>query len=151
MLSEHAERCLPFAAEALFDLAADIEQYPLYLPGWQCARIASRTAERVQAEQAVGVGPVRLQFHTTALLHRPLAIDVTSDDPQFTHFRLGWTFVADAPRRCRIGLDVELEVRAALLQRAIESLAPGAVDTTLEAFARRARQILDVPCDQGVM
>lgn len=151
MLSEHAERCLPFTPEALFDLAADIEQYPRYLPGWHSAWIASREAGRLLAEQSVGFGPVRLQFRTTAILQRPLAIEVTSEDPQFKHFRLAWTFAADAARGCRVGLGVELEVRAALLQRAIESLAAGSANAVLEAFARRAQQVLARSSDQGVI
>ncbi len=150
MLSERAERWLPYCAEALFDLAADFEQYPRYVPGWRSAWIERRDGERLQAEQAVGFGPVRLRFRTTATLRRPQWIEVTSDDRQFNHFRLTWTFAAEGARACRVGLGVELELRGRLLQRALESVAPGSVNTVLGAFAERAQQLFGSTPDQGV-
>lgn len=43
-LSRPVERLLPYRAEQLFDLAADVERYPEFLPLWIAARIRSRFA-----------------------------------------------------------------------------------------------------------
>lgn len=143
-------RWLPYTDEAMFDLAADFEDYPLYLPGWRSARIEWREGERLQAQQTVGFGPVRLRFRTKATLRRPDSIEVTSDDPQFNQFRLLWTFVAEGEHACRVGLEVELELRSRLLQHAVDSVAPGAANTVLGAFAERAQRLFGAAPGQGV-
>ncbi len=150
MLSERAERRLPYAAAVVFDLAADFEQYPLYLPGWRAARIEWREGGRVRAEQTVGFGPVRMRLRTTAFLRRPERIEVTSDDPRFDHFNLLWTFAADGERGCRVGLGIELEPRSQLLRKALASLAPGSAEAVLEAFAQRAQGLFGPVAAQRV-
>lgn len=150
VLSERAERWLPYAPEPLFDVAADFERYPRFLPGWRSAWIDWRDGERLQAGQTVGFGLLRLRFRTTATLRRPSSIEVSSDDAQFNHFRLLWSFAADGPHGCRVGLSVECELRARLLQRALESVGPGAANAVLGAFAERAQQLLGPASDQRV-
>ena len=142
MLSERAERQLPYAVDALFDLAADFEQYPDYLPGWRSARIDRRAGEWLEAEQCVGFGPLEVRFRTAAKLRRPQFIEVTSDDPQFERFRLLWTFSAARAPLCRVVLSVDLELHGHLLQHVIEDIAPGSAQAVLEAFAERARAML---------
>lgn len=142
MLRERAERRLPYTSAALFDLAADVEQYPLYLPGWREARIEQRRSDWCRAVQTVGFGPVQLSFRTDAALYRPEHIDVTSDDRQFRRFYLGWRFEATAKGECRIELVVELELRGYLLQRSVEWMAASVVEDALLAFEAHARQRL---------
>ena len=68
---------LPFTCEQIFDLAADIERYPEFLPGWISARILSRAVDQLEVEQVLGIGPARVQFRSRAVLHRPKQIAVT--------------------------------------------------------------------------
>lgn len=145
MLSERAERRLPFESAALFDLAADIEQYPLYLPGWREVHIEQRQGDGCRAIQTVGFGPAQLRFRTDAALHRPERIEVTSDDPQFRHFYLGWRFEGVRRGECRVELAVELELRSFLLQRSMEWLGPSVVGDALQAFEGYACQRLGPP------
>ncbi|MHB1828993.1 MAG: SRPBCC family protein, partial [Steroidobacteraceae bacterium] len=70
---------MPDERSALFDVAADVEGYPLFLPGWIDARIVRRAGEQCEAVQTIGLGPMRLRFRTQALLRRPERIDITSD------------------------------------------------------------------------
>ena len=141
MLSAQGERMLPFAREALFDLAADVEQYPQYLTGWISARIYERQTDIWYAEQVLGFGPVRLRFRSRADMRRPERIEVSSDDPQFRRFRLLWGFEAVGNQDCRVALSIELDLRSMLLQRGLERVAPTAADDVLRAFERRAGEL----------
>ena len=146
MLSARAERLLPYPADALFDLAADLEQYPSYVPGWISARVYEREAGVCYAEQLVGFGPVRVSFRSKAVMHRPERIEVRSDDTSFRRFQLLWHFEAAQPMQgCRVSLSVELELRSRLLQGWVERLGPAAAVNVLSAFERRARQLLGPP------
>ncbi len=146
MLSERAERLLPYAVDPLFDLAADLEQYPRYLAGWISARIYEREADVCYAEQQVGFGPVRMSFRSKAVMHRPERIEVSSDDTPFRRFLLLWHFEAAEPREgCRVSLSVELELRSRLLQGWVERLGPVAAVNVLFAFEQHARQVFGPP------
>ena len=79
---------LPFSCEQAFDLAVDIEAYPSFLPGWISARIQRRESNVCWVEQVVGLGPIRLQFTSQAVFHRPERIEVTSTQAPFRQFSL---------------------------------------------------------------
>ena len=61
----HAEkRELPYRPEQLFDLVADIERYPEFLPWCVGARVRSREADLVVADLVIGFKMVRERFTT---------------------------------------------------------------------------------------
>lgn len=142
MLRTQAERELPYDRAALFDLAADLEDYPFYLPGWIEAHIEQRQGDWCQAVQTVGYGPARLRFRTSTLLCKPERIEVTSDDAQFRHFNFLWQFEDGLAGGCRVALSVAVELRSRILQRSIEVVAPIAAGEILRAFEGHARQRL---------
>ena len=139
-MSEEAERPLPYRAVELFDLAADLERYPQYLPGWISAQVYLRGPDVCHAEQVVGFGPVRMRLRTVAHMYRPERIEVTSDDSRFRQFHLLWRF-RQAGGDCSVGLRVELELRSRLLQSWVDRGAHGTVAQVLRAFEARARQL----------
>ena len=63
---------LPYPCERVFDMVADIERYPEFLPGWTHARILDRHDNRLHAEQQLQTGPAVFRFHSTALLEPTL-------------------------------------------------------------------------------
>ena len=149
MLTSLGERVLPYPRAALFDLAADVEQYPQYLTGWISARIYERQIDVWYAEQVLGFGLVRVRFRSRAEMRRPERIEVSSDDPQFRRFRLLWDFEARGEQDCRVALSIELDLRSMLVQRGLERLAPTAADDVLRAFERRAGQLF-APAPSGL-
>lgn len=51
----HAEkRVLPYSKEQLFDLVAQVERYPEFLPWCLGCRVKSRTEEQVVADMVIG-------------------------------------------------------------------------------------------------
>lgn len=141
MLTENARRSLPYARVVLFDLAADLERYPEYIPGWSSVQVYRREADVCHAEQAVGFGPVQMRFRTLARMHRPQHIELTSDDPRFSRFRLLWRFEDAGGGDCQVGLRVELELRSRFLQGWLERAGPGTATEVLRAFEQRARRL----------
>lgn len=141
MVSSSATRDMPFAREQVFDIAADIERYPEFLPWWISARIASRAAQSCHVEQVLGFGPLRLPFTTTATFWRPERIDVSSSDAPFRHYQLCLQFDASAPDACRLSVASVVELESAVLQRIADRLVPRSIDRIVLAFADRARSV----------
>lgn len=135
------ERLLPYGAAQLFELAADVERYPEYLPGWIAVRIRKREAGAYYTEQVVGLGPVRLEFESRVVLRPPERIDVTSDDPRFRAFRLWWIFEPQPGGRCRVSVTAAVQFRSRLLQRAAYRALGAAAGDIIAAFEARARHL----------
>jgi coenzyme Q-binding protein COQ10 len=140
MTLHSSSRSIQAPLEAVFDLVADVEQYPDFLPMWREAKIIGRDdGDAYQTEQVVGIGPLEQRFCTHTTLVRPTRIEVSSPDPLFRRFFIRWDF---APSGCRIGITLDWEVESRPMQRAIALLLPGVATTMVEAFERRARHVL---------
>jgi coenzyme Q-binding protein COQ10 len=99
-------RILIAPRDRIFDLVADVESYPEFLPLWRDARIYQRSGNIYRTEQAVGLGRLEERFHTTTVLSRPWRIEVTSEDALFREFYIHWDF-ANIGLGCRISVAMQ--------------------------------------------
>ena len=141
-MTTHTESRVLRAPQAhIFDLVADVESYPDFLPMWSSARILSRDGDAYTTVQELGVGPIREMFRTRTVLVRPVVIDVTSIDGLFRNFLIHWSF-DPIGGGCRVSIALTWEVRSRVLQRAIDLLLPETAEKMVDAFERRARDTL---------
>jgi len=136
-------RVIAAPRETVFDLVADVERYPEFLPLWSDVRVFRRRGTVYYTEQDVGIGPIRQRFHTRTALMRPERIEVTSTDPNFRHFHINWDF-AEAPTGCTVHIALRWEVRSWLLQRGIDMVLAETSRSMVDAFERRAKQTIPV-------
>lgn len=132
-------RTLPFQPEPLFDLAADVERYPEFLPWWLSATILRREGNVYYTEQVVGLGPVRQRFGTMTVLQRPTEIVVSSVESVFEMFDLTWRFEPLQPaKNCTVSLTGEIRLRAPLLRSTLNAVVARSAGSILSAFEERA-------------
>ncbi|MBM3480497.1 MAG: type II toxin-antitoxin system RatA family toxin, partial [Alphaproteobacteria bacterium] len=82
----HAEkRLLPYSPEQLFDLVAQVERYPEFLPWCLAARIRSRSEDAVVADLVIGFRMIRERFTSHVRLDRARRIDVRYADGPFKY------------------------------------------------------------------
>lgn len=129
---------VPLTCEQAFDIAADIERYPEFLPCWISARITRREANICYVDQEVGFGAARLRFGATAVMQRPVRIDVTSTDKSFRHFTLTWLIESTPAEGCRVILAASVQLQSSLLQYAVAAFLPAAIEDIIMAFEQRA-------------
>jgi coenzyme Q-binding protein COQ10 len=140
MFRQRVERSLPYSPERLFDLVADVERYPEFLRWWITARVGQRQGNVYYTDQVLGLGPFRMRFGSKTVLRRPERIEVTSDEPPFRQFRLGWIFEPRPGPGCKVSLAAELDFRSGLLERIVNRALPAAIADIIEAFEARAHQ-----------
>ncbi len=141
----HAEnRLLPYTPEQLFDLVADIERYPEFLPWCVAARIRSREEATVVADLMIGFKMIRERFTSRVALTPKTRIDVVYSDGPFKHLHNHWIF-EPAEGGCQIDFFVEFEFRSRTLQKIIEVLFHEAVRRMVAAFEARARVLYGAP------
>jgi coenzyme Q-binding protein COQ10 len=127
---------------ALFDLVADVERYPEFLPLWREARIVEREVSGYSTVQRIGLGPICERFQTHTHLHRPTLIEVTSADPKFTTFLIRWTFRARRAGACQVAVHLDWQVKSRFLQTAIDMVLADTARSMVDAFETRAHDLM---------
>ncbi len=149
----HAEkRVMPYGAEQMFDLIADVERYDEFLPWVAAARIISReplegrSGEVIDAESIVSFKLFRERFGSRVTL-RPeeRAIDVDYLEGPFRYLRNHWKFEPRDANRCEVDFFVDFEFRSAILQRLIGLVFNEAMQRIVRAFERRAAELYGPP------
>lgn len=130
-------RTVPFAAKAMFDLVADVEAYPKFLPLCRALTVRQRnvTADGRQvltAEMEVGYKAIRERF-TSRVTCVPATLEILAEyiDGPFRHLENRWHFLELGPESCKIEFDISYEFRS----RALALLVGGMFETAFRKFA----------------
>lgn len=139
----HAEkRYLPYRPQQLFDLVADIERYPEFLPWCVGARIRSRTEREIVADLMIGFRLIRERFTSRVTLDRERnRIDVTYTEGPFKYLNNHWIFEPDGKGGTMLDFYVDFEFRSIVLQKVIGVFFHEAVRRMVGAFEARAKEL----------
>ena len=140
-------RDLPYSAQQMFDLVADIESYPQFLPWNSAARIRSRETrpdgtEEIAADLVISFKVFRERFGSRVVLWpqaEPLRIDTEYLDGPFKHMRSGWTFTDRPGGGCHVEFFVDFEFKNMILQKLIGVVFHEAMMRIVRAFEARAK------------
>lgn len=142
----HSEtRHLPFTAQQMYDLVADVGQYPKFLPWCAAARIRT-TSHRDQvvildADLVISFKVFREKFGSRVTLYpRDLKIDTEYLDGPFRYMKSSWSF-SEAEGGCEISFSVDFEFKNAILQGIIGVVFNEAMQRIVRAFERRASEL----------
>src|SRR5260370_32693107 len=112
----HAEqRVLPYTAEQLFDIVADVGRCPEFLPWCGGAGIGERSDTLVVADLLIGFRMFRERFTSRVTLDRPRRVDVAYSEGPFRYLANHWIF-EPVEGGCRIDFFVDFEFRSAIFQ-----------------------------------
>ena len=140
----HTEnREMPYSVDQLYDLVADIERYPEFLPWCSAVRVRGRreegAAEVIDAEMVISFRVFRERFGSRVTLYpQEKRIDVQYLDGPFRYLVNNWRFHEVAPDRCRVEFYVDFEFRSRALQAIIGVVFNDAMQRIVRAFERRA-------------
>ncbi|HBK06972.1 MAG TPA: ubiquinone-binding protein [Acetobacteraceae bacterium] len=141
----HAERkVVLYTPEQLFDLVADVDQYPRFLPWCVASRVRSRTETQLVADLTIGFGPFRESFTSRVALDRPERVTVKYENGPFRYLNNQWDFVPHG-NGSEVAFFVDFEFRSRILQAAIGVVFNEAVRRMVNAFLKRARDVYGPP------
>ena len=133
------ERRLAVPIATAYDLIADIESYPRFVPFWLAASITERTAHRMTVRQAVSIMGLRMDFVSTATLDPPHRIAIRSASHPFRTFALSWSLRDMRPAATLIHAELAAEFDTVLLDAMASRLVPVLLWRVVAAFEREAR------------
>jgi coenzyme Q-binding protein COQ10 len=125
----------------LFDLVADVERYPEFIPWMITTRVHRRTDRFILTDLTIGTGFLRKQFSTEARLDRPHLITISSYDPMFKRFEQKWTFKPMTEAGTDVEYRVDFELRSFVLQALLDVTFADRARAIVSAYTRRARRL----------
>jgi coenzyme Q-binding protein COQ10 len=138
-------------AEQMFDLVADVERYPEFVPLCQSTKIRHRTpkpdgTEIVVAEMVVSFKLVRETFTSQVTLDRPnLKILVEYLEGPFSTLENRWTFEPKGDEGCDVGFFIAYEFKSRMLGMLMGTMFDTAFSRLSAAFEKRADQVYGKP------
>ena len=149
-MPRHAEkRLLQHTPEQLFDLVADVERYPEFLPWCVATRLSNKREDGFLAEMVIGFKMFRERYISRVDLDRPNRIDVSHFKGPFKHLRNHWIF-EPAEGGCMVDFSVDFEFRSRFMERMIGAVFGEAVRVLVTSFEKRADQLYYRSPDVGI-
>lgn len=145
-MPRHSEtRSLPYTADQMFDLVADVANYPKFLPWTAAARIRSTTDNgdhtEMLADLVVSFKVFRERFGSRVLLWPAQnKIDTAYIDGPFKYLESTWRF-ENTETGCDVSFEVDFEFKNKLLQGAAGMFFNQAMQTIVRAFEQRAAKL----------
>lgn len=142
----HAEkRIMPYSADQMYDLIADIEAYPQFLPWCAAARIRNRANngdhEIINADLVIAFKVFRERFGSkVTLMSTEQRIDVAYLDGPFKYLNNHWKF-SDCTDGCEVDFFVDFEFKSIILQSLIGVVFNEAMQRIVSAFEARAKKL----------
>jgi coenzyme Q-binding protein COQ10 len=131
----------------MFDLVADVERYPEFVPLCQQLKIRQRTpqadgTEIVVADMTVSFKLVREHFTSRVTLDRAnLKILVEYLKGPFSNLENRWTFEPKSETDCDVGFFLAYEFKSRMLALLMGAMFDAAFQRFSSAFEKRADQI----------
>lgn len=147
-MPDHSEtKRLPHSADQMYDLVADVANYPKFLPWTAAARIKSvddmGDHSVMMADLVVSFKVFREKFGSRVLLWpEARKIETAYIDGPFKYLESTWRFT-EAEGGCDVHFEVDFEFRNRLLQGAAGMFFNQAMQTIVRAFERRAAALYD--------
>ena len=134
-------RRLPYSAQQMFDLVADVKHYAEFLPWVVATRIKSDSDTEMVADMLVGFNALREKFTSRVHKHRPHTIAVDYVDGPLRELENRWTFTPDGPDACIIDFSVDFAFRNALFEKLAGQYLDRAFRKMVAAFETRAQTL----------
>jgi coenzyme Q-binding protein COQ10 len=146
-----SKRRVHHSAPQMFDLVADVERYPEFVPLCQSLKIRERTpqpdgTEIVIADMTVSFRLMRESFTSRVTLDRPnLKILVEYLKGPFSNLENRWTFEPKSDTDCDVGFFLSYEFKSRMLALLMGTMFDVAFQRFAAAFEKRADVVYAKP------
>lgn len=131
-------RRLPYSAEQMFDLVADVARYPEFLPWVVATRVRSDDGTEMLADMLVGFKALREKFTSRVIKHRPDRLEVIYIDGPMRDLDNLWHFHPLPEGGCEIDFSVEFTFKNKMFEMLAGQYFDRAFRKMVTAFETRA-------------
>ena len=143
-MPQHSEsRVVPYSADLMYAIVADMEKYPQFLPWVAGLRVLSRERvkeyEVLRSEMLVGFGTLRERY-TSRVILGARTIDVTQIEGVFRQLETHWHFTPEG-ESCRVDFSIAFEFKSRLLNAVAGKAFEHVLLQMTDAFEARAKAL----------
>jgi len=141
-MPRHSEvRTLPYSAEQMFDMVADVASYPQFLPWVSAIRIRSNSETEMLADMIVGFKSLKETFTSRVVKERPGHVHVDYVDGPLKHLSNDWRFEDDGQGGCLVHFSVDFAFKNRLFEMIAGQMFDRALRKMTGAFESRAAEL----------
>jgi coenzyme Q-binding protein COQ10 len=149
-MPHHTEsRLLPYTAPQLFDLVADVQKYPEFLPWCVGSRVYQKTDHQFTADVLIGYKILREKYTCIVHLDAPKRIYVHYVSGPFSRLDNTWTFQDQGDGTCLLTFTIDFMFKSLMLQTLATSLFHEIIHRMVRAFEGRAAGVYGVQVTGG--
>jgi len=137
----HQIRQLPYSAEQMFDLVADVGRYGEFLPWVVATRVRSDSETEMVADMVVGFKSLREKFTSRVVKQRPERLEVHYIDGPMRDLDNRWQFKPLAGGGCEIDFCVDFTFKNKVFEALAGQYFDRAFRKMMTAFETRANAL----------
>lgn len=152
MTHHHDVQYSPYTPRQIFDLVADVPNYPQFLPWCRAARILERKNDHVFLAELVIAYKHLSERYTSRVELVPAeqgrdvyAIQVQMTEGPFHHLRNDWRFTPTPEGGCQIDFELDFAFKSKILDTLLGKFFATVTGRMAEAFKKRADELYGKP------
>lgn len=132
---------VPYSPFQMFDVVADVDSYPEFLPWCASAELLSRTDSELVGRLTVARGSIKQSLTTRNRFERPHSMTIELVEGPFKTLSGLWTFTPLGDDGCKVQLTMNFEFESRLISFTFGKLFGTAADRLVDAFCKRANEL----------
>jgi coenzyme Q-binding protein COQ10 len=137
----HDVQVMPYSAEQMFDLVADVGRYQEFLPWVIATRVKSNSETEMIADMLVGFKALREKFTSRVEKVRPHRLEVFYLDGPMKDLDNRWLFRPRPDGGCEVDFCVDFTFRSSVFEALAGQYFDRAFRKMVAAFEARAHQL----------
>jgi len=130
---------LPYRPAQMFDLVADVERYPDFMPWCGGAHVLARDDTGMQATITIALAGLRQRFTTRNRHDYPHRIDLQLVDGPFSALAGHWRFEPLGDAGCKVLFTLEYAFASRALEALVGPVFNRIAGSFIDSFTRRAQ------------
>jgi len=132
---------IPYSAEKMYALVADVDNYQYFLPWCSGSKILSQTDDEVKGQVDIQHMGLNKSFTTLNRMQKNKMIEIRLIDGPFKRLQGFWRFDALDENGCKISLDLEFEFSNKVMNMAFGPIFSQIANSMVDAFCQRAVEV----------
>lgn len=138
-MPRHSEkRRMPYSPEQMYELVADVNRYPEFLPWVIAMRVREDSETQTIADMVVGFKAIRETFTSKVVKEPKSRLHVEYIDGPLQYLRNDWSFESDGEGGCIVHFEVDFAFKNRLFQSIAGQFFEKALMRMIGAFETRA-------------
>ncbi len=126
------------SASQMFDLVADVEKYPQFMPWCGGASVSAHDAHGMQASITISFAGIKQTFTTRNKHHYPSCIELELVDGPFSDLTGKWEFISLSQDACKVLFTLNYQFSNRTLETLVGPIFNRIASSFIDSFTQRA-------------